>query len=120
MSVPVLKDILRQHAEEAAHLWCVYDWHLLHPDENPDMDEERLARLVDRLNAHLDGLRVAGKHGQRIAQDRYEEFPEAGELFVLRVCFGICRRWPFCPLSRIDVTQHRRTPWNSRNKSTVS
>lgn len=85
MTVPVLKDILRQHAEEAAHLWCVYDWHLLHPDENPDMDEERLARLMDRLDAHLDGLRVAGKHGQRIAQDRYDEFPEAGELFVLRM-----------------------------------
>ncbi|ETX30242.1 hypothetical protein [Roseivivax isoporae] len=85
MRVPVLEHIVRQHAEEAAHLWVVYDWHLLHPDENPDMDAERMDRLIDRLDAHLDGLRIAGADGIRIAQDRYDDFPEAGELFVLRM-----------------------------------
>jgi hypothetical protein len=82
---PILKEIVRQHAEQAAFLWTVYDHHLLHPDENPDMDEVRLARLVERLEAHLDGLRVAGDEGRRIAEERYEEFPEAGELFVVRM-----------------------------------
>ena len=82
---PVLPEIVRQHAEMAAFLWTVYDWHLLHPDENPDMDEERLARLVDRLEAHLDGLRVAGPEGHAIAAERYAEYPEAGELFVIRM-----------------------------------
>ena len=85
MAVPVLKDIVRQHAEAAAHLWNVYDWHLLNPDENPDMDAERLERLVERLDAHLDGMRVAGDEGLTIAAQRYAEFPEAGELFVLRM-----------------------------------
>jgi hypothetical protein len=84
-AAPVLREIVRQHAEIAAFLWTVYDHHMLHPDENPDMDEERLARLVERLEAHLDGLRVAGDDGRKIAQERYDEFPEAGELFVVRM-----------------------------------
>lgn len=82
---PVLKNIVRQHAEMAAHLWNVYDYCLLHPDENPDMDEERLARLVEQLEAHLDGLRLAGEAGQKIAAALYSEYPESGELFVVRM-----------------------------------
>lgn len=81
---PVLREIVRQHAEMAAFLWTVYDHHLLHPNENPDMDAERLARLVERLEAHLDGLRVAGEVGREIAAERYEEYPDAGELFVMQ------------------------------------
>ena len=85
MGVPILENIVRQHAESAAHLWNIYDFACLNPDDNPDMDAERLVRVVDRLNAHLDGLRVAGEDGRRIATERYEEYPEAGELFVLRM-----------------------------------
>lgn len=82
---PVLEHIVRQHAEMAAFLWTVYDRALLYPDENPEMDAERLARLVERLEAYLDGLRVAGEDGRRIAAERYAEYPEAGELFVVRM-----------------------------------
>ncbi|MEI8699804.1 MULTISPECIES: hypothetical protein [unclassified Mesorhizobium] len=85
MPAPVLREIIRQHAEMAAFLWTVYDRHLLYPEENPDMDEERVARLVERLEAHLDGLRVAGNIGREIAQERYAEYPEPGELFVIRM-----------------------------------
>jgi len=81
----VLREIVRQHAEMAAFLWTVYDRHLLNPGENPDMDEERLERLVERLDAHLDGLRIAGEAGREIAEALYAEYPEAGELFVLRM-----------------------------------
>ncbi|TPE49109.1 hypothetical protein [Amaricoccus solimangrovi] len=82
---PVLPDIVRQHAEMAAFLWISYDHHLQHPDENPEMDEERVARLIERLEAHLDGLRIAGTDGLEIAKDRYAECCEVGELFVLRM-----------------------------------
>lgn len=85
MPAPILYEIVRQHVEQAAFLWTVYHYHLLHPDENPDMDEERLARLIERLEACLDGARVAGEAGRKIAQQRFEEFPEAGELFVVQM-----------------------------------
>jgi len=85
MPAPVLPEILRQHAEQAAFLWTVYDRARLFPEENPELDELRLSRLLERLEAHLDGLRVAGPDGLSIAKERYAEFPEAGELFVLRM-----------------------------------
>lgn len=100
---PILPEIIRQHAEMAAFLWTVYDWHLLHPDENPDMDAERLARLVERLESHLDGLWVAGPNGKRIAQERFDEYPEAGELFVLRM---LQAKRPI-PLRELDLEKVR-------------
>ena len=33
MGIPVLQDIVRQHAEQAAFLWNIYDDALLNPDE---------------------------------------------------------------------------------------
>ena len=85
MSVPVLPHILRQHAEQAAFLWTAYDHALLLPGESPDMDEAKLADLVGRLEAHLDGLRIAGAEGMKLAEERLAEYPEAGELFVVRM-----------------------------------
>lgn len=87
MVVPVLKEIIRQHAEQAAFLWTVYDHALLHPEaeDNDEMDETRIARVVEQLEAHLDGLRVAGAEGLAMAEEVYAEYPEAGELFVVRM-----------------------------------
>jgi hypothetical protein len=84
-AVPVLPHILRQHAEQAAFLWTVYDRARLFPDENPEMDELRIGRLLERLEAHLDGLRIAADEGRAMADERYAEYPEAGELFVIRM-----------------------------------
>ncbi len=87
MTVPVLKEIIRQHAEQAAFLWTMYDHAMLHPEaeDNDEMDEERIARVVEQLEAHLDGLRVAGAEGLAMAEEVYAEYPEAGELFVVRM-----------------------------------
>jgi len=104
MAAPPLFEIVRQHAEMAAFLWTVYNQHLLHPDKNPDMDEERLGRVVAQLEAHLDGLRVAGDVGRTIAQKLYDEFPEEGELFVLRMLSV-----PDAPrISELDVSKVRK------------
>ncbi|MGE3363262.1 MAG: hypothetical protein AB7I34_07385 [Rhizobiaceae bacterium] len=101
--VPVLENIVRQHAEMAAFLWTSYDKHMLHPDENPDMDEERLVGLVERLEAHLDGVRVAGEDGLQIAQERYAAFPEPGELFVIRM---LSAKKPI-PVAQLDLEKVR-------------
>ncbi|MCO8144949.1 hypothetical protein NHN26_06890 [Rhodovulum tesquicola] len=85
MPATVLDHIVRQHAEQAAFLWTIYDRHMLNPEENEEMDALRLSRLIERLEAHLDGLRVAGADGLRIAQELFAEYPEPGELFVLRM-----------------------------------
>ncbi|WP_299700104.1 hypothetical protein [uncultured Tateyamaria sp.] len=56
--------------------------------ENPDdreVQEEEITRLMERLEAHLDGLRIAGAEGLVMAEDRLAEFPERGELFVVRM-----------------------------------
>ncbi|NOX40631.1 MAG: hypothetical protein GXP05_08995 [Alphaproteobacteria bacterium] len=85
MPVPVLKEIIRQHAQQAAFLWMIYDRALLFPEENEEMDDLRIARVVEQLEAHLDGLRVAGAEGLAMAEEGYAEYPEAGELFVVRM-----------------------------------
>lgn len=83
--VPVLAHILRQHAEQAAFLWTVCDRARAFPEENPELDEVRIARLLERLEAHLDGLRVAGPEGLAMAEARFADFPEPGEMFVIRM-----------------------------------
>lgn len=89
MPAPVLPNILRQHAEQAAFLWMQYDAALQEPrSEDPAEEEaqdEKFQRLVERLEAHLDGLRVAGEAGLAMAEERLAEFREPGELFVVRM-----------------------------------
>ncbi|MGX5831079.1 hypothetical protein [Mesorhizobium sp. 43Arga] len=101
---PILEHIVRQHAEMAAFLWTVYDHHLLHPGENPEMDEERVERLMERLEAHLLGLRIAGVEGKRIAKERFDEFSEAGELFVVRMLEATSP----LPLKQLNLDQVRK------------
>ncbi|MBP9184677.1 MAG: hypothetical protein KBF78_16190 [Fuscovulum sp.] len=101
MSVPVLPHILRQHAEQAAFLWTVYDRALLSPADHPEMDAAALADLVERLEAHLDGLRIAGAEGMKVAQALYAEYPEPGELFVVRMMTA------GAPIAVADLDLHR-------------
>jgi hypothetical protein len=104
--IPALAHILRQHAEQAAFLWTVYDRAQLFPEENPELDEVRIARLLERLEAHLDGLRVAGAEGLTMAEARFAEFPEAGELFVIRMLQPGAEEWRVAGLDLEKVREY--------------
>ena len=76
----VIPEIVEQHAEEAAFLWLlrqktVHDPHYLLAD---------LAHLDDRVEAHLDGLRIAGDFGWEICKEALGQ-EQAGEVFAAAV-----------------------------------
>jgi hypothetical protein len=59
--VPVIPTIIEQHAEEAAFLWLLRDAAV----RAPHYSLKNLADLDNRVEAHLDGLRIAGLEGWR-------------------------------------------------------
>src|SRR6516165_2324991 len=77
----VIAEVLDQHAEEAAFLWtlrtaAVSQPHYLLVD---------LARLDQRVEAHLDGLRAAGVPGWEIIKCQLDELGGSGEVFAAAV-----------------------------------
>lgn len=79
--IRIIPHILSQHAEEAPFLWLIRDAAAGAPHYKP---WER-SRLDGRVEAHLDGLRVAGDPGWDFAWKQAEERPEPGELFAVGV-----------------------------------
>jgi uncharacterized protein (TIGR02270 family) len=76
----VIPVVVSQHAEEAAFLW------LLRSDavRQPHYSLEDLTRLDCRVEAHLDGLRVAGDAGWKTVQEGLA-IGEPGEIFAAGV-----------------------------------
>jgi uncharacterized protein (TIGR02270 family) len=70
-------EIVDQHAEEAAFLWLLRN----EATHAPNYDLHDLAELDERVDAHLDGLRVAGAKGWDACR-RELEWREAGEVFA--------------------------------------
>lgn len=70
--------IVEKHAEEAASLWRQRDA----ATDQPHYTLAHLARLEDRLDAHLDGLRLAAT-GFEIARAYLDRQRGPGELFTL-------------------------------------
>lgn len=77
----ILESIVEQHAENAAFLWLLRDRAVDAPHYRP----HHLARLDQRVEANLDGLRIAGEAGWRIVMDELARHGEAGELFAAAV-----------------------------------
>ncbi|MCI5166898.1 MAG: TIGR02270 family protein, partial [Candidatus Electrothrix sp. GM3_4] len=76
----IIEDILTQHAEEAAFLWLLRDAAVTQP--HYDLDD--LAELDNRIEAHLDGLRIAGNAGWEICKEALS-YEEPGEVFAAAV-----------------------------------
>jgi uncharacterized protein (TIGR02270 family) len=81
MSRRVIEPIVEQHAEDAAFLWLQRD----RMGNAPDSHLKDLRRLDDRLEAHIDGLRIAGEWGWHVAENAFDQYQEPGETFVAAV-----------------------------------
>ncbi|MFZ1987194.1 MAG: TIGR02270 family protein [Desulfatitalea sp.] len=76
----IIPDIIEQHAEEAAFNWLLRDRAVT----EPHYDLADLAHLDDRVEANLDGLRIAGEAGWGICQAAMA-VGEPGEIFAAGV-----------------------------------
>jgi uncharacterized protein (TIGR02270 family) len=73
----VIEPIVSQYAEEAAFLWLLRDAAV----RSPNYSLRELARLDSRIDAHLDGLTVAGEHGWRVCVEELD-WEEPGEVYT--------------------------------------
>ena len=77
---PVITDIISQHAEEASFLWLLRDSAV----RDPHYSLKDLTELDERVEAHVDGLRIAGEAGWEICKEQLD-WEEAGEVFAAAV-----------------------------------
>jgi uncharacterized protein (TIGR02270 family) len=76
----VIPVVLEQHAEEAAFLWLLRDSAV----HEPHYSLYDLAHLDNRVEAHIDGLRIAGDEGWNILKQTLM-WEDAGEVFAAAV-----------------------------------
>lgn len=76
----IIPEIICQHAEEAASLWLLRDQAV----KAPHYSLADLAELDERVEAHIDGLRVAGEAGWEICEEALD-WQEAGEVFAAAI-----------------------------------
>jgi len=72
--------VLERHSEDAAFLWLTRD----NAVRAPHYALADLIKLDDRVEAHIDGLRVAGDDGWALVLEQLKH-PEAGEYFAAMV-----------------------------------
>lgn len=77
MSAAVISHIVEQHAEEAAFLWILRSYAV----HAPHYRLKDLAKLDNRVEAHLDGLRISGSDGWDLCEQALK-IGEAGEMFA--------------------------------------
>ena len=72
----ILDDVIEEHAEEAAFLWQQRNAAV----HAPDYDIEEITEADERVEAHLDGLRIGGESSWETSKDLGWEL--AGEYFA--------------------------------------
>jgi uncharacterized protein (TIGR02270 family) len=77
----IVPAIVDQHAEEAAFLWLLRDGAI----REPHFALKDIIKLESRVEAHLDGLRIAGDAGLQLVLEQLEAHPEPGEAFAAGV-----------------------------------
>ena len=81
MTFPMIAELITQHAEDASFLWLLRD----HAVRQPHYSLTNLAALDQRVEAHLDGLRVAAEPAWKIVETSLLEIGEPGEVFAASV-----------------------------------
>jgi uncharacterized protein (TIGR02270 family) len=76
----VVPQVIAAHAEDTAFLWLTRD----NAVRAPHYLLKDLAKLDDRVEAHIDGLRLAGDDGWELALTELKQ-PEPGEYFAAMV-----------------------------------
>ncbi|MEE9344924.1 MAG: TIGR02270 family protein [Methylococcales bacterium] len=76
----IIPHIIDQHAEEAAFLWLLRN----NAVDAPHYNLNDLAKLDDRVDAHLDGLRIAGDYGWQACCENLQ-VKESGEVFAATI-----------------------------------
>ena len=76
----IVATVLMQHASEGPFLWESRQ----HAKAAPDYSLADLARLDQRVEAHIDGLRVAGEEGWQLARKELA-WKEPGEAFAASI-----------------------------------
>lgn len=76
----IIHDIIAEHADEAPFLWSLRELAV----SAPNYTLEDLAELDERVEAHLEGLRVGGPAGWEICVEQLAQ-EEPGEVFVAGV-----------------------------------
>jgi uncharacterized protein (TIGR02270 family) len=74
----IISSVVERHAEEAGMLWLIRDQAVT----APHYTLSHLRTLDNRVEAHLDGLRIAGDAGWAIIEQQLEANLGPGEVFV--------------------------------------
>jgi hypothetical protein len=97
----IVQEVVTQHAEETSFLWLLRHAAV----SQPHYSLQDLSKLDNRLEAHLDGLRIAGESGWNVVQETlpFEESSDCSRQDHLRsnqvISIGLTLCWNQQPKS---------------------